>query len=641
MLHTSTSLFTCGKNDGQLGLVDSDARSLVIQNTPRRVAASLFSSPISAVSAIDKATTCLLENYDVWVFANYGYTKMTFPSEHFSYFPLKSSFSATRYNSSENCICKITSGGDTICMMSKMGDVFTVNLSQKVQPDVTATSSTTNPSKIRGALSSPQKIWSLRKDHMAVRDVAVGEDGSILICTDSGSVWRRVKRTKVKEANAPGTTEYKPKDYKFSRIGRLTKVTAVRSSTFGTYAAIRKDCDVLRTQLEVDGKQLWQDLHPLLPFRSLAPDEEDSDTETPALRFWVPRLSTNGTATIRQAILMTDSLDEKLVKILEEEEVSKRSSYDLRVRTTTSDLVIPIHEFILSGRSEMLKRSLIKFRQDYFFSIPEVITIEYDKEGKALVSFPGVDLLTIVNFILYIYTDTIADVWRNTRQSPRLASRYRQIRLELMTIAYHLEMPGLEQAVRQMAEPSKVLDKDMERAIQQPDYFQTGDVEIMLNGRNVRVHSALMCQRCPFFEGLFNGRAGGQWLSSRREQTQEPQEAIKVDLKHVDADVFHFVLQYLYADSEHEMFDAVVTTDLDAFLDLILDVMSVANELMLDRLQQCCQRVLGRFGKSAMEKFGIFIDTVSEYPKRLFITQCCCPMFCYGIQGSSAGIHLS
>jgi alpha-tubulin suppressor-like RCC1 family protein len=65
--HTGSSLYTFGKNDGQLGLVDSDARSLEMQMTPRKVAASLFSSPIRMVAAIDRATTCLLESNEVCV----------------------------------------------------------------------------------------------------------------------------------------------------------------------------------------------------------------------------------------------------------------------------------------------------------------------------------------------------------------------------------------------------------------------------------------------------------------------------------------------------------------------------------------------------------------------------------------------
>jgi hypothetical protein len=35
---------------------------------------------------------------------------------------------------------------------------------------------------------------------------------------------------------------------------------------------------------------------------------------------------------------------------------------------------------------------------------------------------------------------------------------------------------------------------------------------------------------------------------------------------------------------------------LDELLDHVMDVMSVANELMLDRLSQVCQRLIGRYG---------------------------------------------
>lgn len=639
VLHTANSLFTFGKNDGQLGLVDSDARSLVMQTTPRKVAASLFSSPVSLVSAIEKATICLLENHDVWIFANYGYTKMSFSLETFSSSRLKGSYSATKFSNTKNYIYKITSGGDTICAMSAEGDVFTITVSQKLQSDTT-TASTTNPSKIRGALSSPQKVWSLRKDHMAVRDVAVGQDGSIMICTDSGSVWRRVKRAMIKDTDASRAAEYKPKDYKFSRVGGLTRVTAVRSSTFGAYAAVRKDCDVLKTQIEVDHHQIWKDLYPLLPFRELGLDE-DSDTELPAPRFWTPSPSHNIIATIRRALVCSNDLEGQIMAVLKDQETSRRFTYDLRVTTTTSDVIIPVHEFILSGRSEIMRRSFIAFRQSYFLNIPEIMTIEYDKDGKILISFLAVDFVTLLNFVTYIYTDYFVDIWYNVKSAPESAVRFRQIRLELMKIASYLDLPRLEQAARVMNEPSKTLHKDMERAIQQPEYFDFGDVEIMLDGTSMKVHSDLICQRCPFFDGLFNGRADGLWLSSRREQVQEPHEAIRVDLKHVDAKVFRYVLRYLYADSGEEIFDDIVTADFDAFLDLILDIMSVANELMLDRLQQCCQKMLGRFGMFCIERSQALVDRISECSQCLPITQCRGSMFSHRIQRRIAGVYLS
>lgn len=594
VVHTASSLFTFGKNEGQLGLFDSDARSLAVQDTPRKVAASLFSSSITSISAIDKATICLLENHDVWVFSNYGYAKLAFPLEAFSNYFLNSIWGA-RATSAENHICKITSGGDTICALSIMGDVFTVHVSQKVAAS-NATSSTTNPSKIRLALSPAQRAWSLKKGHMAVRDVDVSQDGSIIICTESGSVWRRVKRAKIKDASAAGLAEYKAKDYKFSRVPGLTRIAAVRSNTFGTYSAVRRDCDVLKTQIDVENKTLWKDLYPLLPFHGFA--EEDSETENPTPRFWRPS-QPNDVATIRSAVLTISDLEGRLESFLGDSLGSKAVANSSRVGTTLSDVRIPVHDFILAARSESLRQGLVIFRKEYFFSIPEIVTIEYDSEGKTLILFQGLDFITVFNLVLYMYTDSVVDVWHHTRHAPSSAFRYRQIRTELMKTASSLEMRRLEQAVRMMTEPPKSLHEDFASAIRDPTYFDNGDVEVELDGKNLKVHSALMCQRCPFFEGLFEGRAAGLWLSSRRQQLKEPEEAIKVDLKHVDPIVFDFVLRHIYADTDEDIFDNTVTADFDAFLDLILEVMSVANELMLERLAQCCQKVLGRFGEKS------------------------------------------
>jgi len=604
VVYTSTSLYTFGKNDGQLGLVDSDARSLEMQVTPRKVAASLFSSLISMVSAIDKATICLLENRDVWVFANYGWKKVTFPLDGFSNYFLKSSYSSTRYENAPNHIVKISSGGDTICALARSGDVFTVTLSQNIESSLNTTS-TTNPAKIRGALSVPQRIWSLRKSHMAVRDVDVGQDGSVIICTESGSVWKRVKRAKVKDANAaPGTLEYRPKDYKFSRIGGLTRITAVRSNTFGAFAAVRKDTNVLKTQVEICSNTLWTSLFPLLSFHALS-RKEDSDTEEPMLRYWKPKASANDPATICYAVLSSKTIEEDIEALFKDNHNIESSDYNITIGTTVSEVRIPCHEFLIAGRSSMLRRSLRIFHQSYYFSLPEVFTIEYDKHGNILILFQGLDFITILNFVLYSYTDSIIDAWHHTRHAPQLAIRYRQVRTEVIKLAAQLEMRGLEQAARLMSSPSKDLHRDMELAIMEPEYFQTGDVEVELDGSSVKVHSALMCQRCPFFEGLFHGRAGGIWLSSRRETIQEPEEAIKVDMKHVGFPVFQLVLRHIYADTGEELFDDVVAADLDAFLDLVMEMLSVANELMLDRLAQVCQKMLGRFGELPIRSLSV------------------------------------
>ncbi|KAH7396496.1 hypothetical protein DE146DRAFT_614764 [Phaeosphaeria sp. MPI-PUGE-AT-0046c] len=616
VVHTATSLYTFGKNEGQLGIVDSDARSLEMQIIPRRIAAALFQSPILSVSAIDGASICLLENREVWVFANYGYAKLNFPLDGFTSSFLKESWLTTKYDTAPNRIKKITSGGDTICALSTSGEVFTVAVSRRAEGAQDASSSTTNPKQIRGALSTPYRIWSSQKSHMAARDVDVDQDGSIILTTDVGSVWRRMKRATIKNANITGAAEAKAKDYKFQRVPGLTRVTAVRASAFGAYAAVRKDCDVTRNQIGVDEPSLWDDLSPLLSFHEMTKYEETSDDEDPEPRFWTRRSETQA---LRKRALKSKDLEKEVTEVLQQSAASVERNYDIVVGTTTSDVQLPLHEFMLSGRSRTLRQAMIDFHvRDSETTIPELLTIKKDG-NKTLVLFHGLDFLTIFNLVLYVYTDSIVDFWNVTRHYPTLAYRYRTVRTELMKVASRLELKQLEPAVRQMVNPRRSLHIDLEMATKEATFFKSGDVIVDLADGDMLLHSDIICQRCPFFEGLFRGRAGGQWLADRR---TDESSLVRIDLTHVETHLFELVVRHLYTDAGEEIFEDVTSEDLndllalDELLDHVMDVMSVANELMLDRLTQTCQSLIGRyvaeFKDAALEYVCLSLEAVMQ-----------------------------
>ena len=593
--HTSTSLYTWGKNEGQLGLMDSDSRSLDVQATPRRVAASLFKVPILSISAINSGTICLLANHTVCVFTNYGYNIVKFPlHEGFSNYHLRQS-RFTTYDGTSNHISSITAGGDTIAAISSRGDLFIVNV-RKVESNPVSTS-TTNPSKIKGALSHPQRVWTLRKGNWdGIKSVGVSENGSVIVCTQAGAVWRRVRRTKIKDTYT-ATGEFNRKDFKFQRVPGLTKVAAVRSTPLGVYAAIRKDCDVTKSQILVDEQRLWRDVSPLLSFHGLEASErlQQEDTDTP--RFWAPALPRDLLDPIKRAVLASPDIEADVANHLFGVDLE---SYDVELCTATSEVRIPVHGFMLS-RSPVLRTALSKFRLTGSYSLPDILTVENTgspslgiSQAPIRVVFKGLDFITIVNLAVYLYRDTVVDVWHFTRQCPKMAFRYRQVRVELMKIAGHLKMGKLESAVRLMTGPERRMNIDMAIAIRDPAFFEDGDTIVELDGSEVLVHSSFLCQRCPFFEGLFNGRAGGEWLAGRR---QENSKTVRIDLKHIAPETFDLVLRYLYADIGTELFDDVVSPDIDEFSELVMNVMGVADELMLDRLSQICQQVIGRFGR--------------------------------------------
>lgn len=574
VVFSASGLYTFGKNEGQLGLVDSDARSLEVQVTPRRVGVSLFGSPIRMVSAIDRATAVLLETNETWVFTHYGYSKVIFPLDFSSYF-IKESFLATRYGNTANRIIKLTAGGNTICALSSFGEVYNVHVNKR--PDHTSvTSSTTNPAKIRNSLSSPERVWSVRKSHMAANDVDVGQEGSIIICTTSGSAWRKEKRAKTKESSS--------KDYKFVRIAGLSSVIAVRSNAFGAFAAIQKDCDVTKKQLTVSSSSLWNDFFELLPVKHLTETvKTDLTGDSSTSRYQI--------AKIKLAVTSSPDIESQIQRIVEGSDM-RNLEHRVWLRTTVSNTRIPLHEFILAGRSSILRAALAEFRRTGQFSIPDFMTLRLDQSGDREMVLQGFDFLSLLNLAVFLYTDDVLDVWRDVKHDSANAYRFRQVRTEVMRIATNLDIRPLERAARVIGEPSRTLHHDLQKALDDPAFFESSDVTIRLKDSKIRAHSQVICQRCPFFDALFNGRSGGRWLDSRRQE-----DSITVDLQDMNLHVFKFILRHLYGDTEGELFEDVRYGDLDDFIDLILDVMFAANELMIDRLAQVCQKMLGQFGE--------------------------------------------
>ncbi|KKY35688.1 putative btb domain and ankyrin repeat containing protein [Diaporthe ampelina] len=390
---------------------------------------------------------------------------------------------SSRYDAERNGIKYIASGGETIVGVSGRGDLFSMNLTKKA--DTQLSMSTTNPSKIKGAVSQPICIWSAHKD---------------------------------------GVSEAKRKDFKFQRVPGITNIVTVRSSVFGAFAAVRKDSQVMREQVTVGRQTLWDDIAPLNCLR----DFKSSDPGPKGKGI----LKTWDATTLQQRLGGTH------------------------------------------------KPSDTFFIEKY--------------EEKIVVTFTGLDIISLLNLVVYMYEDRVIPAWNYTRHDPSLAYRYRQIRAEVVRTANNLELGKLEAAAQKQVDPQRQLHEDLRSALEDPLFFDDADAVVKLDGDEMLVHSGLLCQRCPFFEGLFYGRSQGMWLASRR-AAQAPSERIPVDLKHIDPDTFKFVLSYLYSDTGDQMFDGVVADNLDEFSDLVMDVLSVANELMLDRLSQICQQVLSRF----------------------------------------------
>lgn len=577
--HTDVALYCWGKNVGQLALMDADSRSLEVQSTPRRVAAAMLSAPILMASAIDQATTCLLANHSVIVFTAYGYNIVKLPFlDTLSNSRLAAFSVSSRYDPGRNRVKQIASGGETIVALTERGDLFHMNLNQKA--DSHSSTSTTNPSKIKGAISQPVCIWTAHKD--GVRSMDVGEHGSVIISTQSGAVWRRIKRAKAKDTHAAGSGNAKHKDFKFQRVPGISNIVMVRSSVFGAFAAVRRDSAVMREQIRVTPPSLWDDIAPLNclgDFTSSDPSSNKKDK----LKFWDPDRLKAQLGSLAYEVLKSPDLEADLQSYLTTWRY-RNGELDTVICTSSSPEVrIPIHNWLLSARSPVLRKGLSACRLRGFFDLPECLTLE-TVEGKTVLIFAGIDIISLLNLVLYLYEDRVIPAWNFTRQDPSLAYRYRQVRTEVTKLAARLELHNLEAAAQKQISPVRSLDKDLRSAIMDPLFYEDADVALQLDDDEIFGHSALLRQRCPFFEALFHGRSQGAWLSTRRAALPSATSRIPIDLEHIEAETFKYVMRHLYADVGSDLFDDVVYDNLDDLSDLIMDVMSVANELMLDRV---------------------------------------------------------
>ncbi|KAI5299736.1 hypothetical protein KEM55_001816, partial [Ascosphaera atra] len=596
---TNNGLYTFGKNEGQLGFMDADARSLESQTIPRRVGASLLNSPIKMVSAIDRATTVLLENHEVWVFTHYGYAKIIYPLDGPNKIINYSNLRA-RYGDKLNYISKITSGGNTVCALSNFGEVYSIDLTSKITESSSPGSSTTKPTKIRNALPPPSRVWVLKKGHMAARDVAVGQDGSIILCTESGSAWRKERRVKAKRDGASS----KNHDFKFVRVPGLSRVVAVRSNAFGAYSIIQRGTDVTKKQILEPEKSLWKEMYMLLPSHVR---EALSSRHSQLLTYTAEGIMES--AEIDLATEEKELLD-RCKHVSVEVSMHKYGGRLLRLRSSTCpDVNLPVHQFILYARSPVLAQLLESLRSSRNESVPDVLNISYDGAGQTTITLHDADFLAMFNFWLYLYCDRVYSIWTVGRHVTEYIQRCRKIRMDVMKIASALEMPGLERAVRVQTVPSKELHRDLERAIMDDRFFDDADVVIKLDGEELKAHSEVLCQRSLFFKNMFSGRSHGQLLDARRLQFQG--QPFPVYLEHINPTVFQFVYHYLYTDADEDLFDDVRCDELEDLVDLILDVMSVADELMIDRLAQICQKWLGKYANN--QNVCHYLNVVSPY----------------------------
>ena len=448
-----------------------------------------------------------------------------------------------------------------------MGDVFSFS----IPPESTAFM---KPIELSKSIKAT-RIWSLQRRHMAVRDVAVGQDGAIMISTESGSVWNRIRRATPKVSQGRGE-----KEFKFARVGTLTRVVAVRANSAGAYAAIRND--VKLKAIEVERSTLENDLIHSIPLGEVA------DSLVHKKGDMLKSYHSEDDFEMAHEHCVRPPSDASWKELFE----------DLPPAPDSCDIVLVGREGIrLYAHKAILVCRSTSFRD--FLKTPSSTKFKMSTADDMLqVSFEY-GVVAIAQLLHYLYTDRITDL-------PEDGENHKSERLEMIvqlrSLATIFELTQLADVLRSssyiMLTPQPTLRKNLKNLQGLSTSVAGPEAILCLADREVRCHSFILAARCPFFKAMLDSAGmGGGWLASRRRVAlEEGTNEFRVQLKHISYNIMSLALEHIYCDAEAEVFDSVQKCNVDEFLESVIEVLAVANELLLDRLKDVCQSILAEFG---------------------------------------------
>ncbi|TYJ56674.1 hypothetical protein B9479_002604 [Cryptococcus floricola] len=570
---THDALWTWGTNVGQLGY---DKASNPVQVNPRKVTS--MTQPVADVVFSDYAMVCLLESSEVICFHGDTNFKISFSiprllPEAFPFRPPQTTLKPT--------ITKVTSSCVGFAALSSIGDVFTFSLPNPLE-DLSKDG--------KHATVKPQVVWGLRKNFTAVRDVAIGSDGTVIVCTHSGHVYVR-QRLKLGSGQL-----------KFRRIPYLQRIIKVATNESGAFGAVR--VDARPTPIKVVGNVLEDDLGQLQPhfarlsnqmtaedfermegvrLRGMPLEEEDEDEDE----------STN-------SVNRDTSLALKMCTILDRWRTSDVDSlfawseplFSSDCHLVIQGLAIPAHSVMLSLRAPKIARLLAGQYQSPYLSLSV-----YGSTPAIVLDacHPLVGLL----LLHYLYADEVVALW-DARVARIIQAKYTSkpipiagIKNDLKALAEELGLKPFESVLSYAAKQplsQRTLSANLSSFFSHTSTIPSSldspcDVRIILADKEVSCASVILRARCPFFEAMFGDR---DWTSGRKNK----EGSVTVNMKHLKWTSMKLVFRWIYEGVEDGLFDYLHQDTLDGFLDFVFEVLATATELLLDRLVLVCSRVI-------------------------------------------------
>lgn len=419
--------------------------------------------------------------------------------------------------------------------MSKSGDVCTFSLphpSEEATKDV----------RDRHVSVKPQVQWALRKSFTAVKDMALGSDGTMIICTTSGHVY-------VRQRLKAGSGQLK-----FRRIPYLQRVIKVATNESGAFAAIR--VDARPTAITLKGKTLVEDMFSLQPhirrFESQMSEEDFDRHVTSATRVPTEEEEAESNSVARDTVVAVE-----LCQIISRWQAHNGDSlFAWSEPLLGSDLIIsvagyeiPVHSVVLSLRSTVLAGLLAGKKVPGF---------ELQRGTSQVIIVDASHPMVVLLLLQYLYSDDMAAIW-DSRVSFVLQAKFSDLNLSIPDIKADLRrlvetleltsvLPIFNFAGKSVI-GARTLPGDLASFFAKTSTPPNAacDLVVVLSDREVATNSALMRARCPFFEAMY---ADSDWTLNRREDGQ-----VVVHMEHLRWRPMQLVFKFIHEGREDDLFD--------------------------------------------------------------------------------------
>ncbi|KAL4061807.1 hypothetical protein J3A83DRAFT_4180677 [Scleroderma citrinum] len=579
-------VWTWGTNGGQLGYSKT---ATPVQIYPRQV--SVITQPVHGIAMTETAMVCLFKTGDVVCLWHGGVSKINFPAHSF---PSEISVYRPPQAARGTAIIKLVSCENTYAALSSNGEVFTFCVPE---------GDGSGASVERDKPTKPQRVWALGRQFNCVRDVDIGGDGTLIVCTQSGHVY--VRSRKLKANTAVGGS----KSFRFQRIAHIQRAVAVCTNTTGAFGALR--VDYKPPPIHIVGNSMEADMAAITPYihdggRKLCANVATAHA-TPTEDDIEDAVILNDIETLKN---LMNALDVQLRSGPADEAMPVQAAHgaDITIRVG-KDIDIPAHRVILASRCKPLQAVLTN--NSILEDTHSGLTISFRAStpsspflGSLLVA--GVNPLSLLVLLHYLYSDDLLAPWDHrigtvfADQFNDLGISSAQVKAEVTALAGILELRQLSQVLQSIVKrvPVSTTREDYQQLFDQAQStfpptsredtcvdVLAPDVALHLSDKVIYTHSIILRARCPFFSAFFGDL---DWTTHRRDCFG----VVDVQMGHLEWGIMQFVLKFVCY-GEEELFNSLDTLGtVDEAIEFMFRVLAAANELLLTRLVLLCSKVI-------------------------------------------------